>query len=114
MNNSGQQEAESAGQCWFLYLLRNERDALYTGITTDVRRRLDEHRGRSNRGARFTRSCTSLELVYDCEIGSRSLALKAERRVKDLSKPRKEQLVGSRPDRNRLLQILGLASGSSE
>jgi putative endonuclease len=95
-------------QPWFLYLLRNERNALYTGITTDLDRRLGEHRARSGRGGRFTRGCKSLELVYACEVGSRSLALRAELRVKRLPKVRKEALVNRCPDRPGLLQVLDL------
>lgn len=101
-------------QRWFLYLLRNERNALYTGITTDLSRRISEHRGRSNRGGKFTRSCKSLELVYDCEVGCRSLALKAELRIKRLPKSRKELLVAKRPGRSDLLEILGLTVVSVE
>lgn len=101
-------------QRWFLYLLRNERNALYTGITTDLSRRIGEHRGCSSRGGKFTRSCKSLKLVYDCEVGSRSLALKAELRVKKLPKSRKELLVAAHPDRRRLLEMLGMAAGDVE
>jgi len=114
VNNFDRQGSARAGQRWFLYLLRNERDALYAGITTDICRRLDEHRERGTRGARYTRGCASLVLVYDCEIGSRSLALKAERRVKNLSKARKERLVSSRPDCRRLLEILDLSAAIVE
>lgn len=95
-------------QPWFLYLLRNERGALYTGITTDLSRRIREHRARSGRGGKFTRGCKSLELVYDCEVGNRSLASRAEVRVKRLSKNRKEALVNDRPDRRALLEMLDL------
>lgn len=101
-------------QRWSLYLLRNERNALYTGITTDLARRLGEHRARSSRGSRFTRSCKSLELVYNCELGSRSLALKAELRVKRLSKARKELLVARCPDRPCLLEMLDLTAAVVE
>lgn len=101
-------------QRWCLYLLRNERNALYTGITTDLARRISEHRAHSSRGGKFTRSCKSLELVYDCEVGSRSLALKAELRVKKLSKSRKELLVATHPDRCGLLEMLGMAAGDVE
>ncbi len=97
-------------QRWFLYLLRNERSSLYTGITTDLSRRLDEHRGKSGRGAKFTRGCKSLVLVYDCALDSHSLALQAELRVKKLSKTRKEALVASRPDSRRLLEMLDLTA----
>lgn len=101
-------------QHWSLYLLRNEHGALYTGITTDLVRRLGEHRARSGRGSRFTRSCKSLELVYNCELGSRSLALKAELRVKRLSKGRKELLVNRCPDRHCLLEMLDLTAAVVE
>jgi putative endonuclease len=101
-------------QRWSLYLLRNERNALYTGITTDLDRRLGEHQARSGRGGRFTRACKSLELVYDCEVGNRSLALKTELRVKNLSKARKELLVANRPDRRCLLEMLDLGAAVVE
>lgn len=101
-------------QRWSLYLLRNERNALYTGITTDLDRRLGEHRARSGRGGRFTRACKSLDLVYACEVGSRSLALKAELRVKRLPKIRKEALVARRPDRSGLMEMLDLAAAGAE
>lgn len=101
-------------QRWFLYLLRNERNALYTGITTDLYRRISEHRTRSGRGGKFTRSCKSLELVYSCELGSHSLALKAELQVKRLPKVRKELLVASRPDRRGLLEMLDLTAALVE
>jgi len=93
---------------WTLYMLRSERGALYTGITTDPERRLAEHRGAGRRGARYTRACRSLELVYSCLIGTRSLALRAEARVKRLAKPAKEQLVMRQPRRGELLQLLRL------
>ncbi len=99
---------------WFFYLLRNERNALYAGITTDLSRRVREHRARSGRGGKFTRSCKSLELVYDCEVGSRSLASKVELRVKRLSKSRKEFLVARRLDRCGLLEMLDLTAVAVE
>ncbi|MCD4689278.1 MAG: GIY-YIG nuclease family protein [Desulfuromonadaceae bacterium] len=110
MKSVGSKDLTSDIQRWFLYLLRNERGALYTGITTDLSRRLGEHRSRSGRGGKFTRSCKSLELVYDCTLGSHSLALKAELRVKRLPKVRKELLVNRRPDRRDLLEMLDLTA----
>ncbi len=114
MKSDGRSELTLDMQPWSLYLLRNERNALYTGITTDLSRRISEHRGHSGRGGKFTRSCKSLELVYDCEVGSRSLALKAELRVKKLPKSRKELLVARHPDRRGLLEMLGMAAGDVE
>ena len=75
---------------WHLYLLECEDGSLYTGITTDVGRRFDEHcRGR---GARYTRAHPPQRLLASVPIGSRSDALKAELRLKAL--PRAEKLSG--------------------
>jgi len=93
---------------WSLYLLRNERGALYTGVTTDVERRLREHRGELRGAARFTRACKELELVYSCAIGTRSLALKVESRVKKLSKADKEELLALQLESAALLERLRL------
>lgn len=94
---------------WSLYLLRTRRGALYTGIATDVERRLREHAAGSARGARSLRAQGPLALVYRVELGSQGLALQAERRVKRLSKPGKEQLVSECPAAVVLLERLGLA-----
>ncbi len=78
---------------WFLYLIRFGSGELYTGITTDVARRLDEHRAGGRKGAKCLRGKGPLELVFQQQVGTRSAALKAERRVKRLPKSAKEQLV---------------------
>ena len=66
---------------WHLYLVRCNDGSLYTGISTDVERRLDAHR--NNRGARRLRGRGPLELVYSQPVGDRGLALslEPERRV---------------------------------
>jgi len=93
---------------WSVYMLRNERAALYTGVTNDLGRRLAEHRGKRSRGAKFTRACQSLDLVFHCAVGPRSLALRIEGKIKRLQKAQKEGLVSARPELNRLLKLLGL------
>ena len=65
--------------CWFLYLIRTADNRLYTGITTDVPRRL---RGKGD-----------LQLAFSHEVGEHSLALRLEYRVKQLTKREKERLV---------------------
>lgn len=95
---------------WLVYILRNERNALYTGISNDLPRRLAEHRAGGCRSARFTRGCTTLELVYHCQLGDRSLALKVEIRIKKLDKKRKEALVATTPNRQQLLDQLDLGA----
>jgi len=93
---------------WSLYLLRDETNSLYTGITTDVERRLSEHRENSRYGAKYTRSRKQLELVYSCELGDRSLASRAEYRLKRLVKKEKEAIVEKGYDHLELLAFLGL------
>ncbi|QWT39400.1 GIY-YIG nuclease family protein [Dickeya dadantii] len=80
---------------WFLYLLRTGSGWLYTGITTDVARRLTQHQ--AGKGARALRGKGPLTLVYHCVAGDRSTALKWEYRVKQLSKMQKERLVQHQP-----------------
>ncbi|MGM3175360.1 GIY-YIG nuclease family protein [Dickeya lacustris] len=85
----------SSDSIWFLYLLRTEAGALYTGITTDVARRLAQHQ--AGKGARALRGRGPLTLVYHCVAGDRSTALKWEYRLKQLSKQQKERLVQHQP-----------------
>ena len=68
---------------------------LYTGIATDVERRLSEH-GTSRRGAKYLQGRGPLRLVFDCVVGSRSTASKVEHYFKQLPKAHKERFL-SRP-----------------
>ncbi len=74
-------------------MVRCRDGSLYTGIACDVARRLAEHR--AGRGAKYLRGRGPIELVFSERIGSRGLALRAERCVKKLAKPKKEALVRS-------------------
>ena len=74
---------------WYLYILRCKDETLYTGITTDVEKRLEQHR--SGKGAKYTRGRAPLELVYQESCADHSAALKREREVKAL--PREEKLI---------------------
>ncbi len=76
---------------WSVYLLRCADGTLYTGIATDVLRRLAEHED-GEKGAKYLRGRGPLELVYQQEIGDRSLATKIEHRVKRLPKSHKEDI----------------------
>ena len=76
---------------WYLYILRCGDGTLYTGITTDVEKRLEAHR--SGKGAKYTRGRGPLELVYQEECGDHSSALKREAEVKKLTREEKEKLI---------------------
>jgi len=78
---------------WHLYLIRCHDGSLYTGITTDVARRFVEHQENNGAGAKYLRGRKPLMLVFQKKLGSRSLALGVESKVKKLSKVRKEELI---------------------
>lgn len=82
---------------WFVYLLRCADNSLYTGITTDLNRRLAEHNGEngSMKGARYTRSRRPVCLVYSEILASRASASQREYAIKQLSRTAKEQLITS-------------------
>ncbi|PVZ83064.1 hypothetical protein C9426_27865 [Serratia sp. S1B] len=80
---------------WSLYMLRMSGGMLYTGITTDVTRRLTQHQ--TGKGAKALRGKGPLTLVFHCQVGDHSHALKLEYRVKQLSKQQKEQLITNLP-----------------
>ncbi len=78
---------------WYLYLVRCHDRSLYAGITTDVTRRFAEHQGNKGPGAKYLRGRGPLVLAFQKRLGSRSLALGVESKVKKLSKARKEELI---------------------
>ncbi|WP_213990503.1 GIY-YIG nuclease family protein [Sodalis sp. dw_96] len=76
---------------WYLYLIRTGDGILYTGITTDLARRLGQHE--RGVGAKALRGKGPLTLVFHCPAGDRSNALQWEYRIKQLTHRQKEQLV---------------------
>ena len=74
------------------YYVRCSDNSLYTGITTDINRRIHEH-NETKKGAKYTKSRRPVSLVYSALIGDRSSAQKEEYRIKKLSKIKKQELV---------------------
>ncbi len=97
---------------WFVYLIRTGQNTLYTGITTDVCQRLAEHQ-QSKQGAKYLRSKGPLSVVYQVEVGTRSLASKAEYRIKRLKKAQKERIVVENPNCKDLLALLKIPEDSN-
>lgn len=79
---------------WFIYLIRCRNGSLYTGIAVDVARRFTRHQ--KGTGAKYLRGRGPLALVFQKKIGSRSLGLAVEIKVKKLPKARKEELIKSK------------------
>lgn len=85
----------SEATSYSLYILRCKDGSLYTGIAIDVAKRLREHED-SKRGAKYLRGRGPLQLVFEATLGDRSVATRAEHRVKQLDRPQKEALIAGR------------------
>jgi len=78
---------------WFVYIIRSANNSLYTGITTDIDRRLQEHQGKNSKGAKALKGKGPLRMVWHTTVKDRSHASKLEYNIKQLSKADKERLV---------------------
>ncbi len=77
---------------WYVYMLRCVDDTFYTGITTDISRRVTEHNlGVKGKGAKYTAARKPVILVYKKRCKDRSSAAKTEAALKKLR--RKEKLI---------------------
>ena len=77
---------------YFVYILECCDGSLYTGITTDIPKRLDEHNN-SLKGAKYTKARRPVKLLYSETSINRSTASKREYEIKKLSRLKKLQLV---------------------
>jgi predicted GIY-YIG superfamily endonuclease len=78
---------------WFVYIVRCVDGSLYTGISTDVNRRLEQHN--AGTASRYTRSRLPVTLEYQEESTTKSKALKRELAIKALTRKAKEALIQS-------------------
>ena len=90
---------------YYVYILRCEDDTLYTGITTDVRRRFNEHREDKVKGAKYTKAHKPKEIAAAWEAGTKSKASKLEYRIKKLGKTEKEKLISDTSENAELFGI---------
>ncbi|HZD51479.1 MAG TPA: GIY-YIG nuclease family protein [Woeseiaceae bacterium] len=87
---------------WSVYVLRCNDGTLYTGISTDVARRVAEH-ARASKGAKCLRGRGPFTVALQIELGDRALATRVERRIKRLPKSGKERLIRSRAEQHALI-----------
>lgn len=80
---------------WYTYILRCNDDTLYTGITTNIEKRLNEHNNDDKKGAKYTRARRPVVLAYLEETENRSLATKRELAIKKLSRSQKQNLLST-------------------
>ncbi len=75
----------------YVYIVECKYGTFYTGYTCDIRERVKKHN--EGRGAKYLRGRRPVKLVWSKEYGNRQSALKAENRIKSLSRGQKELLV---------------------
>ncbi len=83
---------------WIVYIVRCVDDSLYTGITNNIRRRIDEHNNNNRTASAYTRARRPVNLVYKETYSTRSLASKREYEIKQFSKNEKEALLSTVPE----------------
>lgn len=80
---------------WTIYILKCADNTLYTGITTDINRRLLEHNQLNGAAARYTRSRQPVTLVYTETSEDRSQASRREVQIKKMRRSEKLALIAS-------------------
>lgn len=85
-----------ASPAWFVYVLRCGDGTLYTGVTVDVDRRLEEHA--AGRGARYTRGRGGVTLAHVEPAASRAAALAREAAIKRWPRSRKLAFLAGTED----------------
>lgn len=76
---------------WFIYILECSDDSLYTGITTNLERRIEQHN--TGVGAKYTRMKRPVKLVYKESCADRSAASKREYEIKQLTHVQKQKII---------------------
>lgn len=87
---------------WFVYMIRSASGKLYTGISTDVERRFQEHAGERPNGARFFRGDPPQEIVYREVAADRAEASRREAEIKKLKRAIKLTLIARYQQENSL------------
>jgi len=77
---------------YFVYLLQCADKSIYTGITTDVARRLIEHQTKKT-GAKYTRAKGAVKILHTEKFKTRSTASKREVEIKKWPRSKKLSLI---------------------
>ncbi|KUZ62498.1 excinuclease [Burkholderia ubonensis] len=97
---------------WFLYLIECADGSVYTGITTDVAARFDEHA--AGKGARYTRSRKPRAVLASFPLADRSSASRAEYWVKQLSPKQKRELAAGMRTLESVLPVVAAVADDAD
>jgi putative endonuclease len=78
---------------YFVYILRTSSNTLYVGQTNNLEKRINEHKGKSSKSAKYVRYFTSVELVYSEKHPTRAAVMKRERELKKWPRKKKLDLI---------------------
>lgn len=78
---------------YYTYMIRCADNSIYTGMTNDLNKRLNEHKTKSKNGAKYTKSHTAIKFETVWKSRDKSLACKLEYQIKQLTKKQKENLI---------------------
>ncbi|MCI8392881.1 MAG: GIY-YIG nuclease family protein [Clostridia bacterium] len=78
---------------YYTYMIRCEDNSLYTGMTSDLEKRINEHISKGKNGAKYTKSHNAVKLEIAWKSKEKSLACKLEYQIKTLNKKQKESLI---------------------
>lgn len=83
---------------WKVYIIESELGKLYTGITTDLDRRMKEHTN-LKKGAKFFRFSKPKKIIFQEKAENRSLATKRESEIKKMNRKKKLELIAERNEK---------------
>lgn len=79
----------------FIYMLRCADQTIYTGITTDLERRVHEHNNEKI-WAKYTKNKRPVTLIRSQQVENRAIATLVERKIKKMSKKKKELIIAEK------------------
>ncbi|MHB8125469.1 MAG: GIY-YIG nuclease family protein [Desulfitobacteriaceae bacterium] len=94
---------------YWVYLARCRDSTIYTGATTDLRRRIREHNEKTNKGTRYTTSHKPVELVQAWQVLTWSDALRLELAIKKCDRVKKERLINNTEEIDALAKLRKLS-----
>lgn len=78
---------------YYIYMLRCKDNSIYTGITTNLDRRMEEHFNKDKKAAKYTKRVGALKLEKSFKTDNRKNASKLEWHIKRLNKKQKEEFL---------------------
>jgi len=78
---------------YFLYILRTSSNTLYIGQTNNLEKRIQEHKNKSGKSAKYIRYFSSFDLIYSEKYSTRKEAMRREVQLKRWSRVKKEALI---------------------